>query len=71
MTVEDWREYTNGVWRIESGSDPNHPATFPMEMADRVIRMYSFVHDLVLDPFAGTGTAVISAEKNGRTQRGV
>ena len=66
LTVEEWREYTNGVWRLESGSDPNHPATFPMELADRVIRMYSFVNDVVLDPFAGTGTAVVSAERNRR-----
>lgn len=66
LTVEEWREFTNGVWRVESGSDPDHPATFPMEIADRIIRMYSFVNDVVLDPFAGTGTAIVSAEKNRR-----
>ena len=41
-----------------------------MEVADRVIRLYSFVNDIVLDPFAGTGTAVISAEKNLRAGLG-
>ena len=66
LTMEEWREYTKGVWRIESGSDPNHPATFPMELADRVIRMYSFVNDVVVDPFAGTGTTILSAERNAR-----
>ena len=66
LTMEEWREYTKGVWRIESGSVPNHPATFPMALADRVIRMYSFVNDVVLDPFAGTATTVLSAERNGR-----
>ena len=66
LTMEEWREYTKGIWRVESGSTPNHPATFPMEVADRVIRMYSFVNDVVLDPFAGTGTTIVSAEANGR-----
>ena len=66
LTMEEWREYTKGVWRIESGNDPNHPATFPMELADRIIRMYSFVNDVVIDPFAGTGTTILSAERNAR-----
>ena len=66
LSMEDWQEYTKGVWGIESDSDPNHPATFPVEIADRVIRMYSFVGDVVLDPFAGTGTTILSAERNER-----
>lgn len=70
LTVDDWREYTRGVWTLPADRDPNHPATFPMEVADRIVRMYSFVNDLVVDPFAGSGTTVISAEKNGRTGTG-
>ena len=70
LTVEDWREYTKGVWAISADRDPNHPATFPMEVADRIVRMYSFVNDVVLDPFAGTGTAIISAERNRRAGMG-
>ena len=66
LNMEDWREYTKGVWRVESGSTPNHPATFPMEIADRIIRMYSFFNDVVLDPFAGTATTIVSSEINGR-----
>lgn len=66
LSVEEWREYTKGVWRVESGSTPNHPATFPMEIADRIIKMYSFVNDVVLDPFAGSGTTIVSAEANRR-----
>ena len=64
LTMEDWREYTKGVWAIPHDRDPNHPATFPMEVADRIVRLYSFVYDVVVDPFAGTGTAVVSAERN-------
>ena len=64
LTLDEWREYTKGIWRIESGSEAIHPATFPMEVAERIVRLYSFVGDLVLDPFAGTGTTIVSAEKN-------
>ena len=66
LGVDDWRQYTKGVWNVPHDRDPHHPATFPMEVADRIIKMYSFVGDLVLDPFAGTATAVISAERNMR-----
>ena len=66
LTLDEWRQYTRGVWALAHDRDPNHPATFPMEVAERVVRMYSFVGDTVLDPFAGSGTAVIAAEMNGR-----
>jgi DNA modification methylase len=53
--VGDGYERTN-VWRITPASDAQHPAVFPVELADRVIRYYSFEGDVVLDPFAGVGT---------------
>lgn len=59
---EQWREWTCGVWRIESRQDPDHPTTFNPE---RVVRLYSFRGETVLDPFAGTVTAVVAAEKLG------
>ena len=67
LALDDWRQYTKGVWTVPHDRDPHHPATFPMEVADRIVRMYSFVGDLVLDPFAGSGTTVIAAEKNLRS----
>lgn len=48
-----------------------HPAPFPLELAERLVRMYSFVGDLVLDPFAGTGTTLIAAARHGRRSLGV
>jgi DNA modification methylase len=48
-------EPTN-VWEIAPASDPVHPAVFPLELATRVIQLYSYKGDLVLDPFAGRGT---------------
>lgn len=47
---------TTNVWDIPPSSKKGHPAIFPDELANRVIRYYSFVGDLVLDPFAGSGT---------------
>jgi len=61
LTKEEWREYTKGVWYIEPDRKAKHPATFPIEIPKRLIKMYSFVGDTVLDPFAGTATTIIAA----------
>jgi DNA modification methylase len=53
--VDDSYERTN-VWRIKPAFDKKHPAIFPQEIAEKVITYYSFVNDVVLDPFAGIGT---------------
>lgn len=66
LTKDEWRAFTKGIWEIPPDRDPHHPATFPMEIAERIVRMYSFADDLVLDPFAGSGTTLIAAEKHNR-----
>ena len=66
LTKDEWRLFTKGVWEIPPDRDPDHPATFPMEIAERVVRMYSFAGDVVLDPFAGSGTTLIAADKHNR-----
>lgn len=53
--IEDGYERTN-VWKITPAHHSSHPAVFPETLAERVIRYYSFVGDMVLDPFSGTGT---------------
>ncbi len=63
--IGDDYERTN-VWRITPAHDPRHPAIFPIELAEKVIRYYSFVGDVVLDPFAGIGTVGKAAIKLGR-----
>ncbi len=63
--IEDGYERTN-VWRIKPAHDKRHPAIFPLEMAEKVIKYYSFKNDVVLDPFAGIGTVGKAASKNGR-----
>ena len=66
LSLEEWREFTKAIWRIQSTSSKKHPATFPIELAERIVRLYSFVGDTVLDPFAGVGTTIDAAEKWGR-----
>jgi DNA modification methylase len=66
LTKEEWREYTKTVWRIANTSDPNHPAVFPVEIPRRLIKLFSFYGETVLDPFGGTGTTSLAAIQLGR-----
>lgn len=61
LSKEEWREYTKTVWHIANTSHPRHPAVFPIEIPHRLIKLFSFVGETVLDPFAGTGTTVRAA----------
>jgi DNA modification methylase len=66
LSKEEWREYTKTVWHIANVSDPRHPAVFPAEIPHRLIKLFSFVGETVLDPFAGVGTTAIEAAQLGR-----
>lgn len=66
LTKEEWREYTKTVWHIANTSDPNHPAVFPLEIPHRLIKLFSFYDETVLDPFAGIGTTAIASLNLGR-----
>lgn len=66
LTKEEWREYTKTVWHIANVTDSRHPAVFPLEIPHRLIKMFSFVDDTVLDPFGGTGTTGVAALRLGR-----
>ena len=63
LTAKEWNLFTHGIWEIPPDRERLHPATFPLELAERVIRLYSFVGDTVLDPFVGSGTTMIACEK--------
>ena len=66
------REWFQQIWtRLPGASTKHHPAPFPVELAERLIRMFSFVGDTVLDPFMGTGTTNIAASMWGRNSIGV
>ena len=60
--IEDGYEVTN-IWKISPVHNKYHPAVFPMELAEKVIKYYSIKNDVVLDPFAGTGTTGKAAIK--------
>ena len=51
---------------MPGASTRTHPAPFPVELAYRLVRMFSFTEDVVLDPFLGTGTTTLAAMKAGR-----
>jgi DNA modification methylase len=65
---EDFLEWTKSVWTFPtvSARSIGHPAPFPEELPRRLIQLYSFQSDVVLDPFCGSGTTCLSALKNGR-----
>jgi DNA modification methylase len=58
LTKEEWKEYFAGHWKFGGEKQINHEAMFPEELPKRLIKMYSFVGDTVLDPFVGSGTTV-------------
>ena len=64
MPVDEFMEATLDVWRIdpESARRVNHPAPFPIPLAKRLIDLYSYENDLVLDPFVGSGTTLVAAD---------
>jgi DNA modification methylase len=68
ITAEEFTEYTKSVWSFptESAKRVGHPAPFPLELPARLIKLYSFPGDLVLDPFCGSGTTCLAARDLGR-----
>jgi modification methylase len=59
------------IWNITGESTREHPAPYPLELADRLVRMFSFVGDVVLDPFCGSGTSMLAAMQSGRNSIGI
>lgn len=66
LTKDEWREYTKTVWHIANTTHPDHPAVFPAEIPRRLIKLFTFYGDTVLDPFAGTGVTAEAAILLGR-----
>lgn len=68
---KDFDRWFQQIWNIPGASLKHHPAPFPLELASRLVRMFSFVGDTVLDPFCGTGTTMVAAFKHQRNSIGV
>jgi DNA modification methylase len=72
ISAENHRQWFQAIWTgVTGASTRQHPAPYPEELAERLVRMFSFVGDTVLDPFAGTGTTTVAAAKWGRNSIGV
>ena len=72
LSREEYQEWFQQVWNGLTGeSTKHHPAPFPEDLAYRLVRMFSFAGDTVLDPFMGTGTTLLAAARCGRNSIGV
>lgn len=72
ISEDNHKQWFQSIWSgVTGASTRNHPAPYPEELAERLIRMFSFVGDTVLDPFMGTGTTTVAAAKWGRNSIGV
>jgi site-specific DNA-methyltransferase (adenine-specific) len=70
---DEFMQWTNGVWTFkgESKKRVGHPAPFPIELPRRCIKLFSFVGDTVLDPFAGSGTTLLACRQTHRRGIGI
>ncbi len=70
LSTEEWNEYFYGHWNFSGERQNKHLAMFPEELPKRLIKMFSFAGDTVIDPFLGSGTTCLSANKLGRNSIG-
>jgi modification methylase len=72
ISKEQFMEWTKSVWTMnpESAKKVGHPAPFPVELPYRLIQLYTYQGDVVLDPFMGSGSTAIAALQSGRNYVG-
>ncbi|MBI3910064.1 MAG: site-specific DNA-methyltransferase [Armatimonadetes bacterium] len=72
ISADNHRKWFQQIWTgLTGASTRDHPAPYPLELAERLVRMFSFVGDMVLDPFTGTGTTNVAAARWGRNSIGI
>jgi site-specific DNA-methyltransferase (adenine-specific) len=73
ITKTEFMDWTNGLWTFngESKKRIGHPAPFPIELPHRCIKLFSYVNDVVFDPFTGSGTTLIAAANLNRIAVGL
>jgi site-specific DNA-methyltransferase (adenine-specific) len=70
MSKEEWNQYFTGHWNFNGAKQDKHLAMFPEELPKRLIKMFSFVGDAILDPFLGSGTTTLVAKNLDRNSVG-
>ena len=70
LSLEEWKEFFQGHWSFPGVRQDDHLAAFPLELPRRLIKMFSFVGDVVLDPFLGSGTTAVAAAGERRSSIG-
>jgi modification methylase len=72
ISAENYQTWFRQIWSdVRGTAHPRHPAPYPLEFAERLVRMFSFVGDTVLDPFMGTGTTNLACARWGRNSVGI
>ena len=73
LEEKEWGEWgSRGIWNIKSvRANDSHEAMFPLELAERIIRLYSSAGDTILDPFMGSGTSALAAINTDRNYIGI
>jgi modification methylase len=72
LSTENYQRWFRIAWHdLPGASTRDHPAPYPVELAERLVRMFSFVGDTVLDPFLGTGSTSVAAARCGRNSIGI
>jgi len=70
LSKDEWNEFFNGHWKFSGEKQGGHLAMFPYELPKRLVKMFSFEGETVLDPFLGSGTTSLAALRNGRNSIG-
>jgi site-specific DNA-methyltransferase (adenine-specific) len=71
ISIDEYEAWTKNIWEMNTVSDRRHPAPFPIELPKRLIKLYSYRGNKILDPFVGRGTTLKASEQLGRLGVGI